>query len=334
MDDERRRWEDLDTDCLTNVFSRVEMESLFLAVPFVCKSWYKTSLNPLCWKCLWFPDFIPYPLFTDKAEDRLQPAQSFGPFYDQFVDEYRINKTRFSIDAFVKLVVDRSNGIATSLILPEFCTEEALRYVSDACPLLRGVWFTDDLVLFKNSQIIAQVIGKWKFLECLYLGSSLVKIMRQRRLSKKHLREHFKVLLTVENPPCYNVLDRILVQIATHCKHFKELSISFCNVGEIEASTIVKLLPNLKKLDVSSSCIDRDSVVKLLQGLKKVVRFHITRCEGFEESDEEISKLGSQVKHFLCQDCANCDLSWCTIIVKQRKAIFRALELSNQINEG
>ena len=30
---DRRRWEDLDSDCLANVFRRVEIESLLLGVP-------------------------------------------------------------------------------------------------------------------------------------------------------------------------------------------------------------------------------------------------------------------------------------------------------------
>ncbi|KAJ6779011.1 hypothetical protein OIU74_002742 [Salix koriyanagi] len=52
---EERKWEDLEFDCLVNVLGRVDMESLLLYVPFVCKSWYKASLNPSCWKHLVFP---------------------------------------------------------------------------------------------------------------------------------------------------------------------------------------------------------------------------------------------------------------------------------------
>ncbi|KAJ6749500.1 hypothetical protein OIU85_000170 [Salix viminalis] len=52
---EERKWEDLEFDCLVNVLGRVDMESLLLYVPFVCKSWYEASLNPSCWKHLVFP---------------------------------------------------------------------------------------------------------------------------------------------------------------------------------------------------------------------------------------------------------------------------------------
>ena len=46
---EGRKWEELNMDCLVNVFQRVGMESLLLDVSFVCKSWYKASLDPKCW---------------------------------------------------------------------------------------------------------------------------------------------------------------------------------------------------------------------------------------------------------------------------------------------
>ncbi|KAJ6864118.1 hypothetical protein NC651_034835 [Populus alba x Populus x berolinensis] len=52
---EERKWEDLEFYCLVNVLGRVGMESLLLDVPFVCKSWYRASLDPSCWKHLVFP---------------------------------------------------------------------------------------------------------------------------------------------------------------------------------------------------------------------------------------------------------------------------------------
>nr|CAN63346.1 hypothetical protein VITISV_012622 [Vitis vinifera] len=42
---EGRKWEELNMDCLVNVFQRVGMESLLLDVPFVCKSWAIITLQ-------------------------------------------------------------------------------------------------------------------------------------------------------------------------------------------------------------------------------------------------------------------------------------------------
>ncbi|KAK9936635.1 hypothetical protein M0R45_013464 [Rubus argutus] len=83
---DRRRWEDLDSHCLANVFRRVEIESLLIGVP-----------------------------------------------------ENHGTQESFSITCFCKLVVDRSGGKALLLKLPQFCIEEALRYVSDKCPLLEAL---------------------------------------------------------------------------------------------------------------------------------------------------------------------------------------------------
>ncbi|KAK9933186.1 hypothetical protein M0R45_020390 [Rubus argutus] len=46
----------LEQGCLMNVFERVGMKSLLLDIPFVCKSWHATSLDPSCWQSLIFPD--------------------------------------------------------------------------------------------------------------------------------------------------------------------------------------------------------------------------------------------------------------------------------------
>ncbi|KAF6143783.1 hypothetical protein GIB67_016704 [Kingdonia uniflora] len=49
---ERRKWEDLDKDCLINILGRLGIKDLIYNVPFVCKSWYKASLDHECWKFL------------------------------------------------------------------------------------------------------------------------------------------------------------------------------------------------------------------------------------------------------------------------------------------
>ncbi|XXG65211.1 hypothetical protein AAC387_Pa05g2973 [Persea americana] len=48
----RRKWEDMEPNCLANIFSRVGLDSLIFWVPLVCKSWHAASSNPLCWKVI------------------------------------------------------------------------------------------------------------------------------------------------------------------------------------------------------------------------------------------------------------------------------------------
>ncbi|XP_004305072.1 PREDICTED: uncharacterized protein LOC101295643 [Fragaria vesca subsp. vesca] len=232
------------------------MESLLLALPFVCKSWHAASLNPLCWEILHFPEFEPYPLFTTVDDTNVEP-KSFGPFYNKFVEDYKMDRTRFSITGFVKLVVDRSKGKAVELKLPQFCTEEALRYAADGCPGIRYLHFTDDLVFFKHSQILPEVIGKWKLLEHLTLGGNMENIMRQFQVKGgEHLSRDFeeKLLVLLDNvhPIRNKNLHEILVQVGIHCKRMRTLHVFDGCVGEDEALAIAAGLPNLVFFDLGT----------------------------------------------------------------------------------
>ncbi|KAM5560697.1 hypothetical protein ABKV19_021722 [Rosa sericea] len=298
-----RRWEELDRECLANVFAKVGMDSLLLALPFVCKSWYDASHNPLCWKFLHFPEFEPYPLFTavPVADANVEP-KSFGPFYNKFVEDYQIDSSRFSITGFIKLVVNRSKGKALELKLPQFCTEEALRYVADACPGIRYLQFSDDLVLFKHSQILPEVIGKWKFLERLTLGGNMENIMKQFQVkSGEQLSRDFEETLSsldsVSRISNKN-LHEILVQVGIHCKRLRALHIFDVCVGQAEAEAIVTGVPNLVFLTLGSSRIERNTLVTLLQGCKKLCCFNVWNCEGFVVDAEEMQELGSHIREF------------------------------------
>ena len=120
--EDQRIWGDLNSDCLVKIFGKVGMESLLLDIPFVCKSWYKASLDSSCWQCLIFPDFTADPA----ASLSLEP----NTLCQRFVSEYRIDKSRFSSTKFVKFVVNRSRGKATSITLPAYCTQEAVEFVA------------------------------------------------------------------------------------------------------------------------------------------------------------------------------------------------------------
>ncbi|RVW38388.1 hypothetical protein CK203_090262 [Vitis vinifera] len=66
-----------------------------LGCSFVCKSWYKASLDPKCWECLIFPKYI--------KPDRIWDNSPLG----------------------------ESQRRATVLTLPICCTEEALEYAAN-----------------------------------------------------------------------------------------------------------------------------------------------------------------------------------------------------------
>lgn len=51
---EERKWENFSSDCLVNIFKRLDLEMLLLDVPLVCKNWYQALLDPLCWQKIVF----------------------------------------------------------------------------------------------------------------------------------------------------------------------------------------------------------------------------------------------------------------------------------------
>ncbi|KAF6137605.1 hypothetical protein GIB67_014692 [Kingdonia uniflora] len=143
---EGRKWEELLPDCLVKIFEGVGLESLISHVPLVCKSWYKTSLYPYCWKNL---DF------------RSKPRTPFD--FQSVVLSNFANLIKFS--------VSRSCGCATRIILPRQCTVEVLSCIAVGCPNLKSFCVT-----FKLSQIecdiLAGCIRNWKHLEVLILDDT------------------------------------------------------------------------------------------------------------------------------------------------------------------
>lgn len=104
-----RRWEDLPTDCLVDVFGRVGLESLIDGVPFVCKSWHRVTLIPHCWRQLVFTK-LPYPRGSDPSVTRLNPKKKRKRICS--LETFR------SLETFIKDVIGRSDGLATKIAFP------------------------------------------------------------------------------------------------------------------------------------------------------------------------------------------------------------------------
>ncbi|CAL8172968.1 unnamed protein product [Prunus armeniaca] len=164
-------------DCLLKVLVKVGMESLLLDVPFVCKSWYKATLNPSCWQSLLFPDnecieFWPWDAFE---------CPNFQNLMDRFASEYQIDGDRCSITTFLKFVINRSSGNATVLKLPKCCTIEAFEFAANVifavveCVQVswpRDFEFTRRCIGQQPHEL--ELIGKWRNLE----GSEFPEFLR------------------------------------------------------------------------------------------------------------------------------------------------------------
>ncbi|XP_021676206.2 F-box protein FBW2-like [Hevea brasiliensis] len=261
---ERRMWEDLPEYCLVNVFRRVGMETLLLDVPFVCKSWYKATLNPLCWERLDFYDIM----FVPKDD-------CFYRFYDvdgvrmvhKLMDEYGIKE--FSAGSMIKFLVNRSNGKCTVLNLPaDGCKEEVFKFVIDKCPALRCLSFSCDLFKTNYLPIIQELIEKCKYLEFLTILD-------------------FKV----------SNLKEIVAKIGLNCKNLWGFAAPFAYIGEEEAAAIVTTLPHISYLILKHSLIDRKYLVEILHGCKRLFHLDVSNCSGFK-IDDKLLKLASHIHTF------------------------------------
>ncbi|CAK7345414.1 unnamed protein product [Dovyalis caffra] len=246
---EERNWEDLDADCLANVLGRVGLDSLLFDIPFVCKSWYKFTLNPFCWDTIVFPSN-----YND------------GDVQKRFMKEYRVKK--FSLDAFVKFIVDRSLGKCTALYLHHlyFVKEETINYVVDKCPSLRRLSLPR--CQSGDGGFNAELIRKLKHLEELTLRDSA------------------------------NLID-ITREININCTNFTLLAISHGGacIKEEEASAIVNNLPKIKYLKLSKGFIEQKSLVMILKGCKNLVHLDVSNCLGFNP-DDKILALASHIGEF------------------------------------
>ncbi|KAH7857824.1 hypothetical protein Vadar_016909 [Vaccinium darrowii] len=237
-------------DCLANIFGRVGIESLLLDVPFVCKSWYKATLSPLCWQRLVFPKPSPYP-------------RCYGSFNSRLLKKYQLHGV-LSNPSFMKSAINRSRRSATMIALPSSCTEETLFYVAEECPDLKNL----ELPYHLGGDLMRKIpnlISKWKNLE------------------------HLRLDCSFEIP--------IIAQISRHCKNFHSLTVIGADIGRDKASAIVSLLPNIRYLDISYANIEKENLLKVLEGCKELVYFDVSKCITFKV-DDELLKLGSRISRF------------------------------------
>ncbi|RWW14279.1 hypothetical protein BHE74_00013256, partial [Ensete ventricosum] len=98
---EGKRWEEMEEDCLVNIFRRLSLVDLTVAAPLVCRSWRKASLDPLCWSVLDFRgmDFMPW-------SDLCKSLAAW------------LSVRRPSFTGLLKLAAARSKGAARELRFP------------------------------------------------------------------------------------------------------------------------------------------------------------------------------------------------------------------------
>ncbi|CAL5416731.1 unnamed protein product [Camellia sinensis] len=136
MEGEKRK--ELNMDCLVNVLGRVGIESLLIDVPFVCKSWYKATRSPLCWRKL---DFL---------EISLDDCTSLF-FLARLIDDYQV-KGKFS---FTAIINECLNLIV--LELPADIDHDVVSRVPKLMSNWKYLEFLRFGTTFKMEEILAQI---------------------------------------------------------------------------------------------------------------------------------------------------------------------------------
>ncbi|KAJ4967242.1 hypothetical protein NE237_019091 [Protea cynaroides] len=260
----RRKWEELNPDCLAMVFQRVGLESLIFDVPLVCKPWYKASLDPQSWRNLHFPE-----LNTDNPEEMgttifpVNQGLPYSRFTRRFIDEFSISKDVFSFTDLIRFVIDRSCKAAVKLVLPRTCSFRALHYVAHGCPALKIL----DLSAVLPYDHVPELVCKLKDLEHLILGLN----------------------------PLY--FRKILTQISLNCRNFVGLGFGGY-ISKRCASSIVTLVPQIKYLMLKHAIIRRENLKIILEGCKELELLDLRGYFDFE-ADDEVLKMASHIKTFI-----------------------------------
>ncbi|XP_042472107.1 F-box/LRR-repeat protein At3g48880-like [Zingiber officinale] len=123
---------------------------LAVAVPFVCKSWYRASLDPSCWRRLNFRslDFTPW-----------------SPFSRAFALRYCLHSP-LSFSAFLRFALHCSRGVVDQLAFPlsSAVSIHDLAYASVKCLRLKALALPDNLML-EDDLRISELVRRWKDLE-------------------------------------------------------------------------------------------------------------------------------------------------------------------------
>ncbi|KAL5706264.1 hypothetical protein ACHQM5_024460 [Ranunculus cassubicifolius] len=226
-----RRWEELNTDCLANIFERVGLDDLMLHIPLVCKSWNTVSLYPTCWKSL---DFTP---LQDCCMHRLE------------------------------LAIARSSGIATKLVLPTrfmhpLSLEFKLEFSFMQSPkeyfinIFSKLKCLKTLELESASYYFHEILGAINYNCC----KDLVSFSCFGKINEGEARAIVNQIPRIKNLDLNGatISRENLMRILKGCKELESLDVSFCEGFDADDPEILKMASHIKNFDSYGSSVIED----------------------------------------------------------------------------
>lgn len=173
-----------------------------------------------------------------------------------------------SLDKFVHFAVGRSSGLVTELVFPPHSRleEGLIAWIAERCPCLKVLVLPNHLSYVINFEV-SNSICRWKYLEGLQVHSLIA-------------------------------LKKTITNINKNCHNFNHLCVYVERLDGDVASVIASQLPNIKSLDLRfSTSIERDDLLVILKGCKKLEYLDISECKGVA-GDDEILKLARHIRVF------------------------------------
>ncbi|KAK8968758.1 F-box protein FBW2 [Platanthera guangdongensis] len=257
-----KRWEDMELDCLVAIFSKLGLDDLTAAVPFVCKSWSQASADPNCRRVL------------DFRRLDLKPS---NPFARRFASQYSI--PRFTFSGFLKFAVASSRRSAFELrfspLFPPSMEVLSLASKENRCPGMKVLGLprisVDDESQFLN------LIANWKDLELLEMDSKPAKLTEMMKLIDLHCKNlgglklrgwisRDEALGIADSLPKLRFLDlsgshlskeEILI-IVDGCRELKKLKVNDCVGFEGEDEEVKKIRATAMDVFEHEGCVIGD----------------------------------------------------------------------------
>ncbi|XP_020591455.1 F-box/LRR-repeat protein At3g48880-like isoform X3 [Phalaenopsis equestris] len=214
LDGRSRRWEDLSSDLLLAIFSRIGVADLIAGVPYVCSAWRYAARDPFCWRVL---DFRSWGDISHRLDCRRDEAVDFADLFD--------------------FAITRSEEVIDSVYFPYFSDEIDLE-----CPMLQ--YFS-----MKNPNVseaeFCKAIGKIEFLKGMAVDESLICHQVLQHVSQCCVN-------FIELKVFSDTMDETMASIICEClPRLQKLEITECVMSRGAILTLLDGLKELEYLDVS-----------------------------------------------------------------------------------
>ena len=109
------------------------------------------------------------------------------------------------------------------------------------------------------------------------------------------------VLNTLEMASKPSSFLELLAQMSSHCVKFTGLKMSG-HIQKEDSYALVHSLPKLEYLNLGKSCMTKNELMMIIEGLKEMKKLIVNECVGFQV-DDEVKKRSFGIQTFQHEGC-------------------------------